>query len=204
VTAATAKKSTKSTKQPKWSLTTFNKIEKARSSLGLSKVAMSKMLGVTNSTYHNWKKGTAVPHETAQQEIVDAIASAEQNGVPTKAAKKKRSTKKTARGTKKKLRKKRSTKRVPRSAARDSGNGASSNGSGNSRRTARDTSRRFHANDTNAPDAGTPQTDTRPLGREFPQATAVLTAYLANPSTKVSAGSLPKLIRNVNAIYQED
>jgi DNA-binding XRE family transcriptional regulator len=76
------------TKQPKWSEVTFNQIEKRRKELGLSKSAMAQAIGVTNSTFHNWQRGTTVPHSTQQEQIkgiletltVDAASSAGSTG----------------------------------------------------------------------------------------------------------------------------
>lgn len=64
-TAPAAKKK----KKPKWVKTSFTKIEKIRKSLGMTKSAMAVALEITNSTYHNWRRGDAVPHP-AQQEII--------------------------------------------------------------------------------------------------------------------------------------
>lgn len=68
----TSKKAS-SKKQPKWSVVTYKQIEARRSELGLPKSAMAKLLGVTNSTYHNWRRGTTVPHEAQQQAILEAM-----------------------------------------------------------------------------------------------------------------------------------
>jgi len=54
------------TKKPKWSTLTYTRIESRRKKLGLSKAAMAAALGVTNSTYHNWRRGTTVPHPNQQ------------------------------------------------------------------------------------------------------------------------------------------
>lgn len=73
---ATRKKTSKkasSKKQPKWSVVTYKQIEARRADLGIPKSAMAKLLGVTNSTYHNWRRGTTVPHEAQQQAILAAM-----------------------------------------------------------------------------------------------------------------------------------
>jgi DNA-binding transcriptional regulator YiaG len=60
-------------KKPKWSLVTLKQIESRRGALSLSKLAMASLVGVTNSTYHNWCRGTTVPHEAQQEKIVAAM-----------------------------------------------------------------------------------------------------------------------------------
>lgn len=201
-----AKKSKKSTKQPRWTLITFTKIEKARADLGLTKVRMAELLGVTNSTYHNWKKGTAVPHPGAQQEIVDAIiaaeeASGESGQTPANVGSKKRSTKKA--GKAKPTTKKRSTKKATAGTGhinRLNGSSAvSENGGGTFHQTGRDTSRRSHDAEHAATNTDAGQTLSRPTAHKVPGSleALVLMTYLSNPSTKVSAGSLPKLIQAV-------
>ncbi len=69
----------KTTKQPTWSVITFKKIEEWREKLGLSKSAMAEALSVTNSTYHNWRKGRTVPHANQQEEILTRIKALENN-----------------------------------------------------------------------------------------------------------------------------
>ncbi len=66
----TKKKASKAqNKKPKWTLTSYKQIEKAREQLGLSKSSMAEALEVTNSTYHNWRRGTTVPHPNQQEQI---------------------------------------------------------------------------------------------------------------------------------------
>ena len=62
------------TKKPTWSVVTYKKIEARRVELGYSKSAMAVTLGVTNSTYHNWRRGTTVPHSNQQEQIRDLMA----------------------------------------------------------------------------------------------------------------------------------
>jgi DNA-binding XRE family transcriptional regulator len=63
----TKTRSPSKTKKPKWSILTYARIERRRKELGLSKAAMAEALGVTNSTYHNWRRGTTVPHPNQQE-----------------------------------------------------------------------------------------------------------------------------------------
>ena len=74
-TTATRKKAQgKSTKKPKWTVVTYKKIEARRTELGYTKSAMAELLGVTNSTYHNWRRGTTVPHPNQQEQIKSVIS----------------------------------------------------------------------------------------------------------------------------------
>ena len=61
-------------KKPKWSVINFKKIESVRNQLGFSKSAMAEAMGVTNSTYHNWRRGSTIPHLAQQEQIVATIA----------------------------------------------------------------------------------------------------------------------------------
>lgn len=61
------------TKKPKWTVVSYKKIEAKRAEFGFSKSAMAEILGVTNSTYHNWRRGTTVPHPNQQDAIKVAI-----------------------------------------------------------------------------------------------------------------------------------
>jgi DNA-binding transcriptional regulator YiaG len=90
------------TKKPKWSAITFKQIESWRVKLGLSKSGMAEALQVTNSTYHNWRRGTTVPHPNQQEEILQRIKALETNSVSSSgkgksggAAKKRKTTKTT-------------------------------------------------------------------------------------------------------------
>lgn len=173
----------RSKKQPKWKHITFKKIEAARAELGLTKVDMAKLLGATNSTYHNWRKGEAVPHETSQEAMVKAITKA--HGKKAKAK---------ARG------------------------GVNGNGNGHGPRNRIDfealeapskgTGRRGTLDKVSrVPDGGhqcddstgvAEQSHTRVTTPKVPpevSTLALLAPYLANPSSKVSAGSVPKLVR---------
>ena len=63
----------KTTKKPKWTVVSYKKIEAKRAEFGFSKSAMAEILGVTNSTYHNWRRGTTVPHPNQQDAIKVAL-----------------------------------------------------------------------------------------------------------------------------------
>ena len=118
MTAATQTRPTRSTKKkattkgkgkkPTWGVISFKKIEEWRVKLGLTKGAMAEALGVTNSTFHNWRRGTTVPHPAQQDEILQRIQVLEKNAGSAPAKRsvskppaKKKTTKK-ARATKKK------------------------------------------------------------------------------------------------------
>jgi DNA-binding transcriptional regulator YiaG len=78
-----AKTKGKSKKKPEWVAITFERIEKWREKLGLSKQGMAEALCVTNSTYHNWRRGTTVPHANQQEEILQRISVLEKSGGST-------------------------------------------------------------------------------------------------------------------------
>lgn len=69
----------KKSRRPRWTVTTFGKIEEVRKSLRWPKLAMADLLGVTNSTYHNWASGKAVPVESRQRQIAKALERAGQS-----------------------------------------------------------------------------------------------------------------------------
>lgn len=62
-------------KKPKWGVVNLKQIEARRKELGLSKTAMANNLGITNSTYHNWARGTTIPHPAQQDQIKAALDS---------------------------------------------------------------------------------------------------------------------------------
>lgn len=70
------------TKKPKWSVVTFKQIEQWRQKIGLPKSGMAEALGVTNSTYHNWQRGTTVPHPNQQHEIHARLQALETGAIP--------------------------------------------------------------------------------------------------------------------------
>jgi len=90
VTTTTTQKKTRSkasdTKKPKWSVMTYKQIEARRVELGYSKSAIAELLSITNSTYHNWRRGTTVPHANQQETIKTVLAnlpSIKEAGKPT-------------------------------------------------------------------------------------------------------------------------
>jgi DNA-binding transcriptional regulator YiaG len=80
------KKTKSQTKKPKWTLVTYKGIEKARVQLGFTKSAMAEALEVTNSTFHNWRRGTTVPHHNQQEQLADRLRmlSGETTSISTK------------------------------------------------------------------------------------------------------------------------
>lgn len=109
---------TKSKKKPTWGAVTFKQIEARRNALGLSKAKMAEALGVTNSTFHNWQRGTTVPHANQQEVIAETLGTLEArvNGSakPRAATKRKTTAKRKAQGTKK-------GRKSPRTVARTTG-----------------------------------------------------------------------------------
>ena len=75
-----SKSSAGSKRRPSWSLITFAEIEAYRTDRGLPKRRMAELLGVTNSTYHNWARGKAVPTENAQRKLVATLTQPERGG----------------------------------------------------------------------------------------------------------------------------
>jgi DNA-binding XRE family transcriptional regulator len=82
----TTTRGSRKTKKPKWSTLTYTRIESRRKKLGISKAAMAAALGVTNSTYHNWRRGTTVPHPNQQALLktkMEAIGDEKAPAAPT-------------------------------------------------------------------------------------------------------------------------
>jgi len=68
------KKSSKKRRPRAWTLVTFEEIEAWRSQRGIPKKRMAELLGVTNSTYHNWARGIAVATPNTQERIRGVLA----------------------------------------------------------------------------------------------------------------------------------
>lgn len=80
-----------------WSLVNFATIAAHLKETGTSQTAFAKAVGVTSSTFHNWKTGRCAPDEETQGKIVATIEGKE---VPVAKKKKtKKITKVTARGS---------------------------------------------------------------------------------------------------------
>lgn len=56
-----------------WTIVTFDELEAWRQRQNLPKKRVADLLGVTNSTYHNWARGIAVATPATQQRIFDLI-----------------------------------------------------------------------------------------------------------------------------------
>ncbi|MCO5169957.1 MAG: helix-turn-helix domain-containing protein [Planctomycetes bacterium] len=56
-----------------WSIVTFAQLEEWRQRQGLPKKRVADLLGVTNSTYHNWARGLAVATPSTQHKIHELI-----------------------------------------------------------------------------------------------------------------------------------
>lgn len=61
-------------RKPAWKLVTPTAIEAARKQFKIGKVHMAQRLGVTNSTYHNWVRGTSVANAATQEKIKAILA----------------------------------------------------------------------------------------------------------------------------------
>lgn len=67
-------KSSKKRRPRAWTLVTFEEIEAWRSQRAIPKKRMAELLGVTNSTYHNWARGIAVATPNTQERIRGVLA----------------------------------------------------------------------------------------------------------------------------------
>lgn len=56
-------------RQPTWSLVTFPEIEAWRAEHQVPKKTLAQLLGVTNSTWHNWQRGKSVATVSAQKRM---------------------------------------------------------------------------------------------------------------------------------------
>ena len=52
-----------------WSLLTFDELEAWRSEQKIPAIRLASLLGFSNSTYHNWKSGRAIPNESMQERL---------------------------------------------------------------------------------------------------------------------------------------
>lgn len=61
-------------KRPRaWTMLVFDDLEEWRQASGLPKKRAAEALGVTNSTYHNWARGIAIPNINTQVRLVEQI-----------------------------------------------------------------------------------------------------------------------------------
>ena len=68
--------------QNTWTLVKFKDISKFLESNEVSQIKFAQTLGVSNSTFHNWKGGRSTPDEEMQQKILDVIAKESLPGGP--------------------------------------------------------------------------------------------------------------------------
>lgn len=52
-----------------WSIVTYEELDAWRAERNIPKKRMAEMVGVTNSTYHNWARGVAVATPNTQERI---------------------------------------------------------------------------------------------------------------------------------------
>jgi DNA-binding XRE family transcriptional regulator len=83
-------------KKNEWTLVTLDELIAYITKSGLTQNAFAQSLGVTNSTFHNWKNGRCAPDESIQGKIRALIDGKKENEVPDKQTK----TEKRGRGTK--------------------------------------------------------------------------------------------------------
>jgi len=67
------KKSGKKKRTREWTKVTFDTLDSWRAARNIPKKKMAEMLGVTNSTYHNWARGVAVATPNTQERILRVI-----------------------------------------------------------------------------------------------------------------------------------
>lgn len=77
------RRSKKKPQKRKWTVVSFKQIEAWREAGGLTKKGAAELLGVTNSTWHNWAGGIAIPSQTSQRRFKGLITG---NGNVTRAA----------------------------------------------------------------------------------------------------------------------
>lgn len=76
----TTKKSATKRKKRAWTRVTFDELDEWRANRGIPKKKMAEMLGVTNSTYHNWARGIAVATPSTQERIREFLDRGGRNG----------------------------------------------------------------------------------------------------------------------------
>lgn len=64
-------------KANQWTLVAFSDISEYLGKSGVSQTAFAKAVGVTSSTFHNWKTSRCAPDETAQSRISEIITGQE-------------------------------------------------------------------------------------------------------------------------------
>ncbi len=67
------KKAAKKRRTREWIKVTFETLDGWRAARNIPKKKMAEMLGVTNSTYHNWARGVAVATPNTQDRILRVI-----------------------------------------------------------------------------------------------------------------------------------
>lgn len=67
--ARTAKQPPRDKRKPEWSIVTYEELEAWRAGQEIPKKRLAHLLGVTNSTWHNWARGKAVATPTTQRRI---------------------------------------------------------------------------------------------------------------------------------------
>jgi transcriptional regulator with XRE-family HTH domain len=60
-------------RKPEWSIVTYPELEAWREKQGIPKKRLAHLLGVTNSTWHNWARGKAVATYATQRRIRGVI-----------------------------------------------------------------------------------------------------------------------------------
>lgn len=69
----TTRKASSGAPAREWKVVSFEELDAWRSRQHIPKKRMAEMVGVTNSTYHNWARGSAVATLNTQERIRDLI-----------------------------------------------------------------------------------------------------------------------------------
>ena len=72
-----AKAKTSRRSKREWKDVTFERLDAWRAARKIPKKTMAEMLGVTNSTYHNWARGIAVATPNTQSRILKVMSEAD-------------------------------------------------------------------------------------------------------------------------------
>lgn len=194
-TGTTKTKGRASSKKPKWEVISYKQIEARRVELGYSKSALAEALGVTNSTFHNWRRGTTVPHPTQQEQIKETLDSlkpvdktskstASTNGTKASTGRSKSSTK-GRKTTKSKRASAKGGRRAPGGSHRAAGN------------VGRGGSTMPSINSTNHPLYPAVHPDT-------PGIAAITSAWISSQKKAPSAGSVVSFMRDVKGVLSEE
>lgn len=67
------RKTTRGRKAATWSVVTWDEVERFRVARNITNKEMAALCEVTNSTFHNWKRGTCAPNPSTQKRIRELL-----------------------------------------------------------------------------------------------------------------------------------